>query len=205
MEQSEIIQKIFDFAKKYCSDSDTHGFPHVLRVLKITEVLTKSECVDLFIIKIAVLFHDIGRLSEDINYNDKCFSNLRKDSNHAEISAQIANNYLKQYINLESSLIDKIIHCIRAHSFSNKILPQTIESKILSDADKLDAIGAIGIYRTIAFQISHGTGVNGVLKHLQDKILKLNDLLYLDKSKELALEKKTIVNLFNSKLKEELL
>ena len=75
--------------------------------------------------------------------------------------------------------------------------------KILSDADKLDAIGAIGIYRTIAYQVSHGTGLNGVLKHLQEKILKLNDRLYLEKSKELALDKKKIVDLFNVKLKEE--
>ncbi len=205
MDQPQIFQRTLDFVKKYYSDDDTHGFPHVMRVLKIAEVLSKSENCNSFIVKISTLLHDIGRLSEGINYDNNLFLNLKKDVNHAEISAQIAEKYLRQYINLESSIISRIIHCIRAHSFSNKIEPQTIEAKILSDADKLDAIGAIGIYRTIAYQIDHGTGVNGVLKHLQEKILKLNEQLYLKKSKEMALEKKKIVDLFNSKLKEELL
>jgi len=203
MEQPEIFQKSFDFAKRYYSENDTHGFPHVLRVLKIAEILTKSEGGDFFIIKISVLLHDIGRLSKEVSYNNPLFSNLKKNLNHAEISAQIAERYLRQHSNLGSSTINKIIHCIRAHSFSYRITPQTIEAKILSDADKLDAIGAIGIYRTIAYQVSHGTGLNGVLKHLQEKILKLNDRLYLEKSKELALDKKKIVDLFSVKLKEE--
>jgi len=205
MDQPQIFQRTLDFVKKYYSDDDTHGFPHVMRVLKIAEVLSKSENCNSFIVKISTLLHDIGRLSEGVNYDDSLFLNLKKDVNHAEISAQIAEKYLRQYINLESSIISRIIHCIRAHSFSNKIEPQTIEAKILSDADKLDAIGAIGIYRTIAYQIDHETGVNGVLKHLQEKILKLNEQLYLKKSKEMAFEKKKIVDLFNSKLKEELL
>lgn len=192
MDQLQIFQRTLDFVKKYYSDDDTHGFPHMMRVLKIAEILSKSENCNSFIVKISTLLHDIGRLSEGVNYDNNLFLNLNKDLNHAEISAQIAEKYLRQYMNLNSPMISRIIHCIRAHSFSNKIEPQTIEAKILSDADKLDAIGAIGIYRTIAYQINHGTGVNGVFKHLREKFLKLNEQLYLKKSKEMAIEKKKL-------------
>jgi uncharacterized protein len=100
--------------------------------------------------------------------------------------------------------LSSIIHCIQAHSFSNNIIPQTIDAKILSDADKLDALGAIGLYRTIGFTIRNKGSLEDVIKHLEKKILKLKDQLYLKISKELASERKLIIDHFYKQIKEEI-
>ena len=99
--------------------------------------------------------------------------------------------------------LDNIIHCIRSHSFSNNLKHSTLEAKILFDADKLDAIGAIGLYRTIGFTIKNGGGIEQVIKHLESKILKLKDLVYLDNSKQIAEKRHEIIIDFYNKIKGE--
>ena len=81
-------------------------------------------------------------------------------------------------LEISEKIINDIILCIRAHSFSNNITPKTLEAEILSDVDKLDALGAIGIYRTIGFTIKKQGGIKQVIEHLENKILKLPDQLY---------------------------
>ena len=100
-------------------------------------------------------------------------------------------------------IISNIIHCIRTHSFSNNANPQTLEATILSDADKLDALGAIGLYRTIGFTIKNQGGVEQVIGHLENKIMKLKDQMYLDVSKQIAVERHQIILDFYNKLKVE--
>ena len=63
----------------------------------------------------------------------------------------------------------------------------------MSDADKLDALGAIGLYRTIGFTLKKNGGIDQVIEHLENKILKLRDRLYLEKSRKIADERNKIL------------
>ena len=81
--------------------------------------------------------------------------------------------------------------------------PKTLEAKILFDADKLDALGAIGLYRTIGFTIKNFGGIEQVLNHLENKILQLKDLVYLDCSKQIAEKRHELILDFYNQIKRE--
>ena len=195
MINDEILLKVRTFAYNNSEKNDIHGFEHVERVLKSSSEIGTALNANLLVIKIAALLHDVGRY-------------LRKDDevkNHAEISAEIAENFIiKNNFNITIEDVENILHCIRAHSFSNDLEPKTLEAKILSDADKLDAIGAIGLYRTIGFTIKNYGGIEQVIHHLENKILCLNDRLYLDESKKIAEQRQKIIVDFYTKIKNQI-
>jgi len=196
MNVDEILSAIRTFAYNNSENDDLHGFKHVERVLNLCVQIGTALNANLLTIKIAALLHDVGRIYE--NKNDA--------KNHAEISAEIAEEFLqKNHFNITIDDIENIIHSIRAHSFSNKIKPKTLEAKILSDADKLDALGAIGLYRTISYCTLKQGGIIQVIEHLENKILKLKDLLYLDISKQIAEERSKIIIDFYNKIREEIM
>ena len=189
-----------NFIKEYViansEQDDIHGFPHVQRVYNLCVQIGQELNADLRILKIAALMHDIGRNSEKSNLNDL---------NHAEISANIARKYLNSFDSeISKSSIDKIVHCIRAHSFSNKIKPNILEAKILSDVDKLDALGAIGLYRTIGFTIKNRGGIDQVIRHLKEKILVLKNLMYLDATRKIAEQREQLILDFYNQILGEL-
>ena len=197
MKDSKLVSKIKEFALKNSELDDTHGFKHVERVYNLSLLIGKKLNANLTVLKIAALLHDVGRIDEEKDEQNR---------NHAEISAQKGLDYLNSNdFKISQNDIDNIIHCIKAHSFSNKINPQTLEAKILSDADKLDAIGAIGIYRTISFTTINKGGITEVIEHLERKIIKLKGEIYLEISKELAKERHQIVVDFYNEIKKETL
>lgn len=100
-----------------------------------------KEGADLEVLGLAVILHDIARKEQDE-------SNGKID--HAEKGAVLASEILAKY-NLPKEKLENILHCIRAHRYRNEIIPETIEAKILYDADKLDSIGATGIGRAFSF------------------------------------------------------
>ncbi len=196
MIDKNIISKVRKFALDNSEPDDIHGFFHTERVLKLCLHLGKKLDANLLILKIAALLHDIGRKDKTRKTSNK---------NHAEISSKMASKFLNSYdIGLSQEDFKNIIHSIRSHSFSNNSNPQTLEAKILSDADKLDALGAIGLYRTIAFTTMNKGGIKEVIKHLQNKILKLKDQLYLDATKEIAKERQKIIIDFYKEIKDEI-
>jgi len=194
MLSDEILSKIRTFAYNNSEKNDIHGFTHVERVLKLSLEIGIVLNANLPVIKSAALLHDVGRY-------------LKKDDevrNHAEISAEIAEDFfIKNNFNIVIEDVENILHCIRAHSFSNGLEPKTLEAKILSDTDKLDALGAIGLYRTIGFTILRNGGLDDVIEHLENKILKLKNQLYLDISKEIAKSREKIIIKFYKEIKEE--
>ena len=194
MDSNEILSKVRTFACNNSEKNDIHGFAHVERVLKLSSELGISLDANLPVIKIAALLHDVGRYR-------------KKDDevrNHAEISADIAENFImKNNFNIAIEDVENILHSIRAHSFSNDMEPKTLEAKILSDVDKLDALGAIGLYRTIGFTILRNGGLNDVIEHLENKILKLKNRLYLDISKEIAKSREKLIIKFYKEIKEQ--
>lgn len=132
-----------DSARAWYQDSDpVHNFDHILRVYRMAEKIAIAEGADLEIVRAAALLHD----AEGGNPTDKA---ARKLHHHA--SAQFAAEVLADEGWNEQS-IAAVEHCIRAHRFRDTSEPpQTLEAKILFDADKLDAIGATGLARVIAY------------------------------------------------------
>jgi len=193
MFDDKILTLIRDFALKNSEKDDIHGFSHVERVYNLCLEFGKTLKANLKILQIAALLHDIGRIHEKTNIKNK--------KNHAELSAKIASEFLASLgISISQEESNQIIHCIRSHSFSNKSNPRTLEAKILSDVDKLDALGAIGLYRTIGFTMKKGGGLDQVIEHLENKIMELKSQMHLDISKEIAKEREMIIQDFYKKI-----
>lgn len=92
-------------------------------------------------LKLAAYLHDVGRPYQDVSKGTIC---------HAEKGAEIT-RLLMDNCPLSKEQKTNILHCIRSHRFRGDCQPETLEAKVLFDADKLDAIGAIGIGRAYQF------------------------------------------------------
>lgn len=165
----------------------SHDRDHIERVVKLAVYIAKKEGADVEVVRKSAELHDIAR--------DK--------PNHAVESAKIAREILKKQ-GYSDEFIERVAHCIEAHSFSSGIEPKTLEAKVLSDADKLDAIGAIGVARAFIFSGENGRSIEETLKHFEEKLLKLKDLLYTKTAKELAKERHEFLLRFYEQIKKEL-
>ena len=134
-----VINFISNDVKKIIENDSAHDFEHIMRVYKNAKKLCKQEKVNEKLVLCAVLLHDIVSYPK----SDKRSKNSSIDS------AKKAIIILKRYGFTENE-ITIISDAIREHSFSQKKTPKTIEGKILQDADRLDALGAIGIARVFA-------------------------------------------------------
>ena len=130
--------KLQNEVKKIMLKNDpAHDFEHILRVYKNAEKICKAEKIDKKLVLSAVLLHDIVSFPK----SDK------RSKTASTKSAYKAKKILKRF-NFTMNEIKIIIDAIENHSFSKNKKPKTLESKILQDADRLDALGAIGIART---------------------------------------------------------
>jgi uncharacterized protein len=130
----------------YPKTDPVHGFDHIERVYRMSERLALAEGADLEIVHAAALLHDIQG------------SHPAGDErlNHHHQSAEIAAEIL-QGEGWGAERIAAVQHCIRAHRYrDDSEPPDTIEAKVLFDADKLDVLGAIGIARTIGYAVQAG-------------------------------------------------
>ncbi len=168
-----------------------HGLPHVLRVVQLALKLAEGRSdVDVEVLTLAALLHDLGR----------AFSGKR---HHAEVSAEVAEELLRS-MGLPDEKLEKVVNAILSHSYSLGVKPRSIEAEILSDADKLDALGAIGIARVFGLSALWGRGLEESLEHFKDKILKLPKLMYTDHGRRLATDRVRIVEEFLKELEREL-
>ncbi len=188
------MQDIQDFAQKLMAPDDIHGWGHVLRVVTLCEEIAKQESCNKEILLAAAYLHDIGRAIEN--------KPNKKGINHAILSHDLAMPFLiKEQIIPDDAV--PIGNCIRSHCFSAGVKPETSEAKILSDADKLDAMGAIGIYRMVVYQIPVNKGIKGLAEHLDEKLLKLKDQLYTATAKKMAPPRYQLLVAFREELKRE--
>jgi len=138
MKYSEQIKKI---AQSYFNELDksdfSHGFTHIQRVLTFCFVIGKKEGGDLETLEAAALLHDIARNQEDSG----------EIEDHAKEGAKLAEKILKE-IGFPEEKIQNVVHCVFVHRSKGEP-PQTIEAKILQDADRLDALGAVDVARVI--------------------------------------------------------
>jgi uncharacterized protein len=141
------LNQIREIAKKYfLSANSCHAWDHTERVINNCLHIGKIENADLEILEIAAILHDIKKPEEMRKKGKIC---------HAKEGAEEAKKILEE-INFPKEKIKKICECIKSHRNKINISPKSLEAKILFDADKLDAIGAIGVARLFMFANSYG-------------------------------------------------
>jgi uncharacterized protein len=138
-----------EFARTLYDDSDpVHDFDHVLRVMALARRIGQAEGADMLIVETAVLLHDIQRAHED----QQAHVQNAETADHALVAAEQARHILSQMEPPPApEFVEAVCHAIAAHRFRNEVHPQTLEAKVVFDADKLDAIGAIGVARAYAY------------------------------------------------------
>jgi len=142
MAPEQALDQVKAFAQR-CFDkaSGSHAWDHTLRVFRLCEIMGPAENADMDVLGAAAYLHDIGRTLQDTSSGAIC---------HAEKGAQMAEPMVAA-LPLSKKQKQNIIHCVRSHRFRNQHKPATIEAKVLFDADKLDAIGAVGVARAFLF------------------------------------------------------
>ncbi len=125
--------------KIYEKNDPAHDFMHIMRVYKNAEKICKLEKVDMKLVLVSVLLHDIVKKTD----SDK------RSKSSADLSADKAILILKKLQFSENDIII-VAEAIRNHSFTKNKISKSIEGRILQDADRLDALGAIGIARVFS-------------------------------------------------------
>jgi uncharacterized protein len=187
-----------------------HDFQHIMRVYKNAELIGRREGGDMDILLPAALLHDLVVYPKG----------SAKTSKSADDSADMAERWLRGY-GYPQDEIDKICYCIRTHSYSKRLEPVTLEGKILQDADRLDALGAIGIARTFSVSGSESrTFYNPgdpfwkserelndrewTLDHFYKKLFRLKKSMHTKTAMEMARERAGFMEQFVRQLKKEI-
>ncbi len=138
------VEKIFENSR------GSHDFEHTERVFNMALHLCDVEKADKDIVAAAALLHDIGRSGQD---------RTRGHIPHEVLGCSLARPILERH-GYSKEDISEILHCIESHRFRKGPSPETVEAKVLFDADKLDAIGAVGIGRAFVFAGESGAAVH---------------------------------------------
>lgn len=204
MNQEHIINETIQFVKeKLQGDSSGHDWWHIYRVRNLSKKLQSTEGGDLFIIELASLLHDVADWKFYKNENEGL--NVIKD--------------WLVHLEVRSDIIDKVISVVKNVSFKGagvKDTMDTVEGKIVQDADRLDAIGAIGVARTFAFGGKFGNEMHNpeikvelhdnfeaykkskgtTINHFYEKLLLLKDRMNTKTAKKIATERHRFMEIF---------
>jgi len=210
MEKKQIIKNTVEFVKeKLAGDSSGHDWWHIYRVWNMAKKLQNNEGGNLFIVELAALLHDVADWK------------FQKEEEGIE---QIVNFLNDQRVDIEDTeWVVKIIQNVSYKGAGVADKMKTIEGKIVQDADRLDAIGAIGIARTFAFggkfgnemhnpeseinrhnnfeeyKKSRGTTIN----HFYEKLLLLKDRLNTKTAQDIAHERHQFMEIFLQQFYDE--
>lgn len=209
-------KSMYNIIKNYmyeCMKDTAHDPEHIFRVLYLSLNIAskRKENVNFDVLIASCLLHDIGREKQ---FNDPSVC-------HAEIGGIMAKDFLikKGWTEIEAEHVN---NCISTHRFRGNNIPQTIEAKILFDADKMDVAGCLGIARTLLYKghvgesiyiiknedISKGVNKNdedSFLKEYNNKLKKLYDKFYTEEAKDMAKKQKEYAQYFYDKLLEQIM
>ena len=193
----EYIKEIFS------GDSSGHDYYHTVRVYKIATEIAKQEYADVNIVQLAALLHDV---------DDKKLSPETHATKKNAVDFMTANEVDADIINIVCKIIDEV-----SFAGTDSVLPSTIEGKCVQDADRLDAIGAIGIARTFAYGGSRGRKIydpdikprigmskeeyqknmnSTSINHFYEKLLLLKDMMNTTAGKKMAEHRQAIMQEF---------
>ena len=211
MNKDLMIEKTKSFVKdKLEYEGSGHDWFHIERVYNLAKYIAQKENADSFIVEMSSLLHDI---------DDWKFSNTN------DTKTTVTENFLKS-INIDDDSFKKIIKIIQTISFKGGVVDSTqhtIEGKVVQDADRLDAIGAIGIARTFTYGGSKSRVIydpnlkpidfkslnevknsqNHTINHFYEKLLLLKDLMVTAKGRKMAEARHAFMVQFLEQLKKE--
>ncbi len=208
------MEKIINNALEYVrgvfeTDYSGHDFFHTFRVYKMATHIAIKEEANLEIVQLAALLHDV----DDIKLSPETHANKNKARSFLEI-----NNIDKATIDLLCQIIDEI-----SYRGIDSVCPKTLEGKCVQDADRLDAIGAIGIARAFAYGGNHSRAmydpdispklnmdaeeynnhISTTINHFYEKLFNLKDLMNTKSAKAIAQNRETYMKEYISEFMEE--
>ena len=187
--QEKIVKEATEYVRAlFQGNSDGHDFDHTMRVYREAMEIADSEpdC-DRQVVALAALLHD----ADDYK--------LFKTADNAN-----ARDFLNSQ-NMDEATVKKICTAINSVSFSKNRdrCPESLEGRIVQDADRLDAIGAIGIARTFAYGGKHGRTLDSSIEHCHEKLLLLKAMMHTEKAKEMAESRHTFMESFLQEWEKE--
>ena len=206
-------KKVYTLIENYmllCMGDSAHDKDHIYRVLyNAMDIASTEQNVDYDVLIFACLLHDIGR-KEQFENPKLC---------HAMVGGEKAYQFLLKN-NFDTIFADKVKNCIQTHRYRQNNPPQTLEAKILFDADKIDATGTLGIARTLFYKgmvgeplysllpdgkVSDGTNDNkpSFFQEYKYKLEKLYTRFYTTRGNEIAKKRQqTAVSFYNDMFSE---
>jgi len=192
----------------YGKSDPAHDFSHILRVCNNARIIGMQEGADMRVLLLAALLHDLGSEKGKGSKNEK--TNEPRSMIHSFLCA----------LGLDEELKEKVTYAVDVHSFSKGIVPITLEARILQDADRLDAIGAIGIARVFLTGGTLGREIYNPedpfcrerepddgrwnLDHFYSKLLKLESGMHTPAGRRLAARRTEVLRRYLSDLEEEI-
>ena len=193
----------------YRQADPAHNFSHILRVCNMARIIGREEKAEMRVLLPAVLLHDLG--------SKKGYGSVQEQSGQAGMRA--VRSFL-QGKGMDRDRIDKVLYAVEVHSFSRAIIPTTLEARILQDADRLDAMGAIGIARLFVTGGALGREMyhpqdpfcrdrepddgRWNLDHFYRKLLKLESGMHTSAAKRLAAKRSRVMKQYLLDLEEEI-
>lgn len=211
MNKTDIINATAQWAEYSMTGEPTgHDWWHTDRVRKTAMHIASIEGGDLFIIEMAALLHDTGD---------------RKLHNGIDKTREVPENWLNQFI-IDATIKEHILNICENLSFKGSATDttmSTIEGKVVQDADRLDALGAIGIARAFAYggnksrmiynpdckprtEMNYQQYVSGnstTINHFYEKLLLLEKIMQTNTGKQIAIQRTEFLNLFLDKFFKE--
>jgi uncharacterized protein len=204
------LDDIMAFSKAcFSSARGSHDWDHTERVYKLCMKIAEEEKADKELLAIAAWLHDVGRTYQDESRGSLC---------HAEKGVEIAEAVLQDYP-LSQEKKNNLLHCIKSHRYRGACKPETLEAKILYDADKLDAIGAIGIGRAFLFAGEVGARLHNphilpedtdpysiedtAFREFKLKLSKIRDRMMTKEGKRIAADRHAFMESFFQRFLEE--
>lgn len=187
MQSNEVIDATERFvAELHGNDHTGHDVAHLERVRQLAEVLSDGLAVNRLVVTLAALLHDV----ED-----------RKLGREAGLVKRHLDS-----LDVSDALRRHVLDVIAETSYSKGSAPSSLEAAIIQDADRLDAMGAIGIARTFQYAGASGTALYGessAISHFHEKLLRLFDGMHTEEAKRIARARHTFLLTFLERFEAE--
>jgi len=207
---TSMLRSVKQFARRHLNAArGSHAWDHTSRVFRLCDRIGAVEGVDMAVLRTAAYLHDIGRGRQDRVKGDIC---------HAREGARLAESFVKG-LPLSGVQKSNILHCIESHRYRGETVPQTPEARVLFDADKLDAIGAIGVARAFLFAGEVGARLHNAeveaesakpysaddtgYREFKVKLCKIKDQMLTAEGRKLARERHAFMHDFFNRFLEE--